>query len=126
MIHTKLYFIGFVALASLLLSSCDDFFEEDISDQTVQVIAPYDGAELTSNQVTMAWNGVEGAKQYHVVVVSPSFENAESYVCDSILTGYTCELELPSGDYQWSIRAENSGYQSLTTYLDFKIAGDEE
>lgn len=126
MTHTKFYFIGFVALASFILSSCDDFFEEDISDKTIQVVCPYDGAELSSNQVSMAWDEVEGAKQYHVIIVSPSFKNAQSYVCDTTLTSYSLELELPNGDYQWSVRAENSEYKSLTNYLTFKIAGNEE
>lgn len=124
--HARIKLIYFIAGLSLILLSCDDFFEENISDKTIQVVCPADNTKISSNQLSFVWNEEEGAEKYHVIIVSPSFASAQVYVCDTILTGYKMKLELPDGDYQWSIQAENFGYKSLINYLTFKVAGNEE
>lgn len=123
--HTKMHFIQLLAIAALSMSSCDDFFKEDISDKTIQVVCPSDGAELSSNQLSFVWTEEEGVENYHIVIVSPNFEKVQSYVCDTIIANYKMELNLPKGDYQWSIQAENFGYKSLINYLTFKITDNE-
>ncbi|MCM1722609.1 hypothetical protein [Bacteroides ovatus] len=124
--YSFFYFIQLLTIVSLLLSSCDDFFEDDISDKTIQVICPSDKTEISSNKISFVWSEEDGVEKYHVVIVSPSFDKAQQLVCDTILTSYKMELQLPKGDYQWSIQAENSGYKSLINYLTFKIKVDEE
>lgn len=109
----------------LMLSSCDDFFEEDISGKTIQAVFPTEGILLSSNQVSFVWNEEEGAEKYHVIVVTPTFESIQNYVCDTLIDANTMKLDLPDGEYQWSIQAENSAYKSLANYLTFKIAADE-
>lgn len=121
-----IYFIQFFTIGSLLLSSCDDFFEDDISDKTIQVICPSDKTEISSNKISFAWSEEDGVEKYHVIIVSPSFDKAQQFICDTILTSNKMELQLPKGDYQWSIQAENFGYKSLINYLTFKIKVDEE
>lgn len=120
-----------VCLLSQVLCSCDDIFEEDISDKKVQIVSPSDGAVLTSDKMWLVWNKLEGAHYYHISVVSPRFDNIQSYVCDtvlcdSLLSGYKLEVKLTDGDYQWAIRAKNSAYESLTNYSSFKVLADEE
>lgn len=117
--------ILFATLAMFVLSSCDDFFEEDISDKTIQIVCPADGAELSVNKLSFVWDEEEGVETYHVIIVSPNFNNVQSYVCDTLLADYKFELELPTGDYEWAIRGKNSGYESLTSYQTFKIIGNE-
>lgn len=124
--HTFFYFILFLVTTSLLFSSCDDFFEDNISDKTIQVICPSDKTEISSNEISFAWSEEDGVEKYHVIIVSPSFDNAQQSICDTILTSNKMELQLPKGDYQWSIQAENFGYKSLINYLTFKIKVDEE
>lgn len=124
--HTFFYFIIQSIVITSLLASCADFFEEDISDKTIQVICPSDNALITSNKLSFAWSEEEGVEKYHVIIVSPSFDNAQHFICDTILSSHKMELQLPKGDYQWSIQAENFGYKSLTNYLTFKITADEE
>lgn len=123
--HTKKKFITINLLALLVLSSCDDFFIKDISDKTIQVVCPLDKSELSLNQQSFVWAEEEGVEKYHVVIVSPSFKNIQRYVCDSLITNYKMELNLPMGDYQWSIQGVNSEYKSLINYLSFKILDDE-
>lgn len=110
----------------LLILSCDDFFEKNISDKSIKVVCPVDGAQISGKHLSLVWNEEEGAKEYHVVIVSPSFQNAQTYVCDTTVTAYKIELTLSKGDYQWSIKAKNSGYESLTSYFSFQIKNDEE
>lgn len=116
----------FTILVMFILSSCDDFFEKDISDKIIQVVCPTDSAELSANKISFVWNEEDGVENYHVIIVSPSFNYIQSYVCDTILTDYKFELELPFGDYQWSIQGKNSAYESLTNHLTFRITGNEE
>ena len=124
--YSFFYFIQLLIIVSLLLASCDDFFEDDISDKTIQVICPSDKIEISSNKIFFVWSEEDGVEKYHVVIVSPSFDKAQQLVCDTILTSNKMELQLPKGDYQWSIQAENFGYKSLINYLTFKITVDEE
>jgi len=124
--YSFFYFIQLLIIVSLLLASCDDFFEDDISDKTIQVICPSDKIEISSNKIFFVWSEEDGVEKYHVVIVSPSFDKAQQLVCDTILTSNKMELQLPKGDYQWSIQAENFGYKSLINYLTFKIKVDEE
>lgn len=127
------FFPIYYLAASLLLvffSSCDDIFEEDISDKSVLIASPSNGATITDNQLWFVWNKLEGAHSYHIAVVSPKFDSIQSYVCDtilcdSLLNGYKLKLTLPNGEYQWSIQAKNSGYESLVNYSHFKILSDE-
>lgn len=124
--YSFFYFIQLLIIVSLLLASCDDFFEDDISDKTIQVICPSDKIEISSNKIFFVWSEEDGVEKYHVVIVSPSFDKVQQLVCDTILTSNKMELQLPKGDYQWSIQAENFGYKSLINYLTFKIKVDEE
>lgn len=124
--HPPFSRILFIILTMFVLLSCNDFFEEDISDKTIQVVCPTDGAKLPSNKLSFVWKKEEGVEIYHIVIVSPSFKNVQRYVCDTILTDYKFELELSSGDYQWSIQGKNSAYESLANQLTFKITGNEE
>ena len=124
--HPPFSRILFIILTMFVLLSCNDFFEEDISDKTIQIVCPTDGAKLPSNKLSFVWKKEEGVEIYHIVIVSPSFKNVQRYVCDTILTDYKFELELSSGDYQWSIQGKNSAYESLANQLTFKITGNEE
>lgn len=119
------FIIQTIVITSLLLSSCDDFFEEDISDKTIQVVCPSDNAEIASNKLSFAWTEEEGVDKYHIIIVSPSFDNTQQFVCDTLLASNKMELQLPKGEYQWSIQAENFGYKSLINFLTFKITVDE-
>lgn len=125
--HTIRSLTFFLTVTLLFLFiSCDDFFEEDISDQSVQIVAPANGVEIATPKISLAWKALKGASAYHVVVVSPSFDNIQTFACDSILqdsllTNYKVDLTLANGEYQWSVQAKNSGYESLPSYESFKI-----
>lgn len=102
--HARFCPICYLAASVLLVffSSCDDIFEEDISDKSVLIAYPSNGATITDNQLWIVWNKLEEAHSYHIAVVSPKFDNIQSYVCDilcdSLLNGYKLKQTLPNGD----------------------------
>ena len=122
MIKKKWIFGGLIAVCC---TACDDFIEEDISDNRVNILAPKDKVMLDSNQLTLVWEELEGAESYHVVVVSPSFDDIVYYACDSVTEDYKLNVSLPNGIYEWSVQAVNSAYTSLKSCDKFQIVGDE-
>lgn len=120
----KLYFI--VSLFFIIVGCDDILMVEDFSDETVSVLAPAEGATLTTTSVTFSWNGVVDAEQYRLEIATPSFENASQLVMDSIVmtTNFTSILE--ANDYQWRVRAENIGYATPYTTQSFRVDTSEQ
>lgn len=96
------------ALLALSIISCDDVFEEDISNDTIETISPKDDATIESNVVNFKWNELDGAKKYRLQVL----DLEETIVFDSLVsqTSFICPLE--PGSYLWKVRGENFAYES--------------
>lgn len=116
-------------LCCLTLAACDDIFEEDISDRRVEAISPADGVHLLPGECHFRWQTLEDADGYLLTVVSPSFARAERLIVDTMMLDtlgaahrFGCKVLLTEGEYQWSLRAFNSGYESKaevrTLYVD--------
>lgn len=99
--------IIFLALA-ILTSSCDDILEEDISDDTVQIISPAAGTVIESNVVNFKWTSLEGADKYRIQI----YED-EALLLDSLTSKTNITLPLEAGGYTWSVRGENYAYESV-------------
>ena len=107
----------------MILIGCDDFFEKNISDDIVVLIAPSSGVETTNQRINFSWLAVEGATSYFFEVATPSFSKPFELVVDSVLTltdstnvATKVTIVLPPGTYGWRVKAANSGYE--TTYSD--------
>lgn len=99
---------------SLLLVSCDDIFEEDISDETIQTIYPSQNAVIEGNAVNFQWHSIEGAEDYRIQVVDI---NRSDYIILDSLIGQTHFIHsLGPGDYRWRVRAENFAYKSSYSF----------
>jgi hypothetical protein len=112
----------FIILFGVVILACDDIIEvEDISERTVTVLAPTDESILTITDVNFSWNDVEDSEQYRLQIATPDFETATQIVLDTtiVFTNFTKPLDL--GNYEWRIRAENSGYQTAYTTQRFSI-----
>lgn len=118
--------------AILLLSGCDDFFEEDISDKAPEIVAPVDGAETGSGEITFLWRSMGGARGYHLTIVSPGFDRAARVVADTIMRNDTISEKLSykhileEGEYQWRLQGINQGYESEAGVYSLLIAGADE
>lgn len=107
---TLINFLLFLSFFSL--TSCEDILEEDISNDTVQIISPQNNQEIISNVVNFQWSELDGADKYRVQVYSVD----ASLVVDSLVTQRNLSYPLSQGEYQWRVRGENSAYQSNYTF----------
>lgn len=111
-------------LIGVLLSftACEELIEvEDISHKTVNILAPTQGSILNKTTLSFSWELVDASENYHLQVATPGFENAQQIVKDTILTGTHYLTTLEAKNYQWRVRAQNSGYTTAYTTQSFAI-----
>lgn len=92
--------------------SCEDIIEEDITNDTIQITSPLNGAEIESNVVNFQWNELDGADKYRVQV----YNEDSAMVLDSLVNHYNFTYPILPGSYQWRVRGENSAYQTAYTF----------
>jgi uncharacterized protein YegP (UPF0339 family) len=100
-----------IALA-ILTYSCEDILEEDISNDTVQIISPTKDSKIESNVVGFKWNNIKGADKYRIQI----FESDQVLLLDSLTTKTSITLPLKAGNYLWRVRAENYAYESIYSF----------
>lgn len=130
--NTRIILIALMGSFGLL--ACEDILEvSDISEQTVNLLAPSNGTVLEDNTINLNWEGVEEATGYNVQVASPSFDNAAQILLDSIIEidtmGYLptrLQQSLFNGSYEWRVKAFNSGFETLYSSNSFQVNGDED
>lgn len=111
----KLFLAAFVLLVGI---SCEDILEEDISNDTVQIIFPQNNATVSSNVVNFQWSELDGADKYRIQV----FNSTSGIVVDSLVTQTNFSYPIQAGSYQWRVRGENSAYQSNYTFnINFSV-----
>lgn len=108
-----------------VVHACDDIIEvEDISDRTVTLVAPTNGAILNAATIHFDWESVEDAENYRIQIATPNFEAPlqiveDATVADSISTTFSTSLD--TGVYQWRVRAQNSDYHTNYTTQSFTV-----
>jgi hypothetical protein len=96
-----------------LLTACDDIFLKDISNKKVSVVCPVDDYTTSSSQkVLFWWDGMEGADEYELQIVTPDFQNIQQLKVEELLDTVRYSVTLPAGNYQWRIRGLNNSYAS--------------
>lgn len=101
----------FLLLLLLLSFSCDDILEEDITNDTVKIIAPVEGVTIEGNTVQFSWEDLDGADDYRIQIIKSN----QVYEVDSLVTNSVFTYVLTPGAYQWRVRAENFAY--ITGYI---------
>ena len=112
----------------LLCTACEEIFEvADISDEQVQLLAPVDQSVLTISNVSFNWNSVDEANSYEIQIATPSFLNAQQIIVDTILSvdstyvGNRITLKLSENDYEWRVKAMNSGFETDYSLSAFTV-----
>ncbi len=106
-----------------LVFNCSEIVEvENISDDTVSILAPADTSVLTETNVRFSWYSVNDAERYKLQIAQPDFENALIILEDTTLTKTDFSKALNSGDYEWRVRAENSDYQTGYSTQSFRVS----
>ena len=102
--------ISLFVVGVFLLFNCEAIFVENISDQTVILLAPTNNSEVTSGTIQFNWEQVLEATAYEIQIATPNFQNASQISLDfiSIKTSFT--KELAAGSYEWRVKASNSDY----------------
>ncbi|MCK8479012.1 hypothetical protein [Psychroserpens algicola] len=100
--------------------NCEEIIEvEDISEETISILAPTNNAILDVNDINFSWEPIEHAENYHLQIATPNFELAQQIIEDTLLTSSNFTKILPTNEYQWRIKGVNSAYQTqfITHYL---------
>jgi len=100
-------------LLLFFLFSCEQLIEvEDISNETLVVLAPSDNISIDSDFINFSWVGLEFAETYHLQIAKPNFDVTQQIVEDTLIASTNFIKNLPSGNYQWRIKAKNFGYET--------------
>lgn len=111
----------------VLCVSCEDVISvPDISEDSVIVIAPVDGAVLDEGDITFTWEELEFAEEYQLQIATSDFMSANQIVLDTIVgdsTQVTRNLtqNLLPNTYQWRIRGLNEAFASSYTTANLEI-----
>lgn len=121
-------FIVICILIGVVSTSCEDLLEvPDISNNEVQLLAPSDSITVQQNEVNFTWNEVFEATQYHIQVADPSFDNAAQIVVDTLIVvdsayaGPKFSKVLTDSNYEWRVKAQNSGYETEFSLNRFTV-----
>jgi len=106
---------------SFLLSNCEAIFLEDISNESVVLLAPSDNSEVTSGTIEFHWEQLNDTIEYKIQISAPSFSAASQIVLDSITTATSLSKELAAGEYEWRVKAFNSDYSTNYSANSFTV-----
>lgn len=104
-----------IATLATLTYSCEDIFEEDISNDTIQIVSPTKEAKIESNVVNFKWNSTKGADKYRIQI----FESDQVLLLDSLTSKTNITVPLKAGNYIWRVRGENYAYQSIYSFPSY-------
>jgi hypothetical protein len=108
----------FIALLALVIYSCDDIIEEDISNDSIQTISPIEGAIIEGNTVQFSWQQLDGADDYRIQIIN----NNQALILDSLATSSMFNYSLNPGNYQWRVKGENFAYTTQYTFpINFSV-----
>jgi hypothetical protein len=96
----------------LIITGCQTFFEEDISNQKVVLLSPVPGIETEIVSQTFWWTEIEGATDYRLQIVTPSFDSSEVLILDTLISKDKFSKVLFPSDFEWRVRAENNVFKT--------------
>lgn len=101
------------SLLFLTFISCEEIImEKDISKSEMVLVAPTNNAQFYSTGVSFTWDIVTDATEYQLQIASPNFANPLQIVLDTTIKETNFTQQLPIGNYEWRVRALNSGYST--------------
>ncbi|WP_298892442.1 hypothetical protein [uncultured Psychroserpens sp.] len=107
-----------LAAITIMSFSCDDIIEEDIANDTIQTVAPNEGATIDGNTVQFVWQALDGADDYRLQVINSN----QALVVDSLTTATSLDIVLNPGSYQWRVKGENFAYTTQYTFpINFDV-----
>lgn len=99
----------------LMMFSCDDVLEKDISKKEVFLKTPAPDYSTDQPDQLFWWDHLEGATAYEVLIVTPDMDNPTALLLDSVVTENKLRFTLSAGEFQWCVRGTNNGYKTAYT-----------
>lgn len=104
--------------------SCSEIFETDLSKTKVHLNSPSNKIVTSTQTQQFWWDRVEGATDYNIQIVTPSFDSIASLVVNKIVQTDTFSVTLAPGRYQWIVKAKNSYSVSLSDTFSLIVVAD--
>jgi len=105
-------------LLFFLITSCEEIInEENISNDTIQLLAPTNDTVLATKQkIAFNWEELDGADNYQLQIATPDFVSTTQINLDTLIsrTDYTVD-SLAAKPYEWRVRGLNSVYETVYT-----------
>ena len=111
-------------LMGLIVISCSEIFEKDLSKKTISLTAPSDKVLTSYNSILFLWNEVEGVTGYNIKIVTPTFDSVQNIIVDSNVTTTRLQLSLNPGRYQWTVTAYNNSSNTSAQPRTLTIIAD--
>lgn len=114
-----------ILLLILFFTSCSDFLEDDLTEDSIELITPMNNIVTLESNMTFTWEALEGATGYEIQIVAPSFDSILSFVAKTDL-GNTIRFDtsLLAGSYEWKLIGYNSAYETESDIFQFEILED--
>lgn len=104
------------------LYSCEDIIAvEDISEETVAILAPSNNSIIQTDTITFSWQPIEFADTYHLQIATPDFETTQQIVEDTLITVSNFTKTLLPNEYQWRVKAINFAYETQFTRQNLTV-----
>lgn len=120
--NTVLFFLVMVVM---ILPSCEDFEEKDLSKEQVMLIAPSDNLITAKTRLTFWWDSLETVEIYNLRIVSKSFIQIEDIVLDTTVVGTKVSKILKAGEFEWKVTAIGKSSVAHSDTFGLVITPDE-
>jgi hypothetical protein len=84
-------------------------------------LSPTTGTKTEIASQTFWWDKVNGASDYRLQIVTPSFDLSEVIILDTLVSTDKFTVTLYPAVYEWRVRAENSAWQTQWMKSQFQI-----
>jgi len=118
---SALYTLIFSAFVLISISSCEDIFETDVTNQKVELLSPLDEWKTPKQNVLFVWSPNIDAQKYNLQIVEGSFAEVSCYIADTIVTLPKFENTLTPGNFEWRVAIINGESKSEWSYRKFTI-----
>lgn len=108
---TTKFYLSIIILTAIC--SCDDIFEEDISDSQVILITPEEGAVIETDSIMFVWELLDDASEYHFQLRN---ELSNTTTVDSLVVSNFISLSVAPNSYSWRVKAKNFAYETDFTF----------
>ncbi len=111
-------------LLLFLIISCQEIInEENISNDTIQLLAPTNDAILATKQkISFNWEFLSGATNYQLQIATPNFAAANQIVLDTLIGGNDFAVDsLAAKSYEWRVKGFNSAFETAYTSNAFSV-----